>query len=234
MVNNLVHIVMPVKDSIETAERAIRAILDSGHTLTVYDDYSTPENAGRLDGLAQEWGFKVVHVRDHFHHQSPNYRWVLIESQYTALEKKVPLVIVESDVIVREHTIDRLLEAVTSDEIGMVAAITVDENGAINFPYEYARRRKEDGVCKKRMSFCCTLLSYAFLQAYDFVQLLPQKDWYDVSISHTAKRMGFKSILQVTNPVLHMPHSSRPWKQLKKTRPILYYIRKILQHRDRI
>ena len=41
MVNNLVHIVMPVKDSMETAEPAIRAIVQSGYTLCVYDDYST-------------------------------------------------------------------------------------------------------------------------------------------------------------------------------------------------
>ena len=47
-------IIMPVKDSLLTAEQAIRAIVASGHTLTVYDDYSTLENAARLDALLDE------------------------------------------------------------------------------------------------------------------------------------------------------------------------------------
>ena len=45
MVNDKLHIIMPVKDSLEIAEKAIRAIVDSGHTLYVYDDNSLPENA---------------------------------------------------------------------------------------------------------------------------------------------------------------------------------------------
>ena len=54
MVNEELHIIMPVKDSLEIAEKAIRAIVDSGHTLYVYDDNSLPENAHRLDELATE------------------------------------------------------------------------------------------------------------------------------------------------------------------------------------
>ena len=54
MVNNQLHIIMPVKDSIAIAERAIRAIVDSGYTLCVYDDNSLPENAQRLDKIAAE------------------------------------------------------------------------------------------------------------------------------------------------------------------------------------
>ena len=56
---------MPVKDSLETAEQAIRAIVASDHTLTVYDDYSTEENAARLDALHEELGIAVVHIREH-------------------------------------------------------------------------------------------------------------------------------------------------------------------------
>jgi len=210
----MVHIIMPVKDSIETAEQAIRAITASGHTLCVYDDYSSDETAARLDALQDELGITVIHIREHLNHPSPNYRWVLIRAQQQCLAQNRHLVIVESDVL--------------------VAAVTTDEQGSINFPYEYARRIKQDGACSKRFSFCCTLLTNEFLHAYDFTQLDPAKNWYDVHISHMARQLGFTNILQVTNPVLHKPHSSRPWKQLKYTNPILYYWRKLTQGRDRI
>ena len=226
-------IIMPVKDSLLTAEQAIRAIVASGHTLTVYDDYSTLENAARLDALRDELGIQVVHICEQIDHPSPNYRWVLNEVQCEALKKGQDLIIVESDVIVRPETIDRMQQAVT-DKTGMVAAVTVNEEGEINFPYEYAQKIKTDGACKKRFSFCCTLLTKAFLAAYDFAQLDPEKNWYDVHISHMSVKLGFDNILQVSNPVLHKPHSSRPWKQLKYTNPLLYYWRKLTQRRDKI
>ena len=230
-------IIMPVKDSLDTAEQAIRAIVASGHTLTVYDDYSTPENAARLDTLQQELGIRVVHISEHVDHPSPNYLWELIQAQREALEKGQHLVIVESDVIVRPETIDLLVSGerlAVSGQVGMVAAVTVDAAGKINFPYEYAQKLHEDGPCTKRFSFCCTLLTNAFLGAYDFQQLDPEKNWYDVHISHISVKMGFANILQMSNPVLHKPHSSRPWKQLKYTKPLLYYWRKLIQRRDKI
>lgn len=228
-----VHIIMPVKDSLQTAEEAIRAIVASGYILTVYDDYSTAENAARLDALSAETGIRVVHISEHTDHPSPNYRWVLIHAQQECIKKGQNLVIVESDVIVRDTTITTLCEAVKS-RIGLVSAVTTNENGIINFPYEYARRIKQDGSCKKRFSFCCTLLTNEFLHAYDFENLDPTKNWYDVTISHMSVKMGFENILQVSNPVLHKPHSSRPWKQLKYTNPLLYYWRKLIQRRDKI
>lgn len=227
-------ILMPVKDSLETAEQAIRAIVKSGHTLRVYDDNSTAENAQRLDALSKELGIEVVHVGKEINHPSPNYRWVLIEAQREALVKGQDLIIVESDVIVRPETIDQLIVKSQEPSVGMVAAVTVDEEGNVNFPYEYAQKIHEDGPCTKRFSFCCTLLTKAFLEAYDFEQLDPEKNWYDVYISHMSVKMGFTNILQVSNPVLHKPHSSRPWKQLKYTNPILYYWRKLTQGRDKI
>ena len=230
-------IIMPVKDSLDTAEQAIRAIVASGHTLTVYDDYSTEENAARLDMLQKELGIHIVHISEHVNHPSPNYRWVLIQAQREALEKGQDLVIVESDVIVRPETIDLWVSGerlAVSGQVGMVAAVTVDEAGKINFPYEYAKKIKQNGPCTKRFSFCCTLLTNAFLGAYDFQQLDPEKNWYDVHISHISVKMGFANILQMSNPVLHKPHSSRPWKQLKYTKPLLYYWRKLIQRRDKI
>ena len=233
MVNQSVHIIMPVKDALPMAEQAIRAIVASGHKLTVYDDNSTKETAACLDTLGEELGIRIVHISKLTDHPSPNYRWVLIDAQKECLANGKNLVIVESDVIVGDSTISKLAEAV-KPRIGLITAVTRDENGQVNFPYEYARRIKADGVCKKRFSFCCTLLTNEFLKAYDFAELDPTKNWYDVHISHTAQKLGFDNILQVSNPVLHKPHSSRPWKQLKYTNPLLYYWRKLTQRRDRI
>ena len=224
---------MPVKDSLETAEQAIRAIVASGHNVCVYDDYSSDENAARLDALRDEFGIRVVHIRKVLDHPSPNYRWVLNTSQREAIEKGQDLVIIESDVIVKEGTISRLQQAI-SKGVGMVAAVTVNEDGEVNFPYEYARKIQQDGSCTKRFSFCCTLLTNAFLKAYSFEQLDPTKNWYDVHISHMSRQLGFENILLISNPVLHKPHSSRPWKQLKYTNPLLYYWRKLTQRRDKI
>ena len=233
MVNGQVHIIMPVKDSLLTAEQAIRAIISSGYTLTVYDDNSSPEGAMQLNALQAELGFELIHLSERTDHPSPNYRWILIDAQQQCIEKGQHLLIVESDVIITKSTISELIKSIRS-RTGMIAAVTTDENGLINFPYEYARRYKEDGVCKKRLSFCCTLLTNEFLQAYDFKQLDETKNWFDVHISHMSQQLGFINILQVSNPVVHKPHSSRPWKRLKYTNPILYYWRKLTQRRDRI
>lgn len=226
-------IIMPVKDSLETAEQAIRAIVASGHNVCVYDDYSSDENAALLDALRDELGIRVVHIREVLDHPSPNYRWVLNTAQREAIEKNQDLVIVESDVIVKEGTISRLQQAI-SKGVGMVAAVTVNEEGEVNFPYEYARKIQQDGSCTKRFSFCCTLLTNAFLKAYSFEQLDPTKNWYDVHISHMSRQLGFENILLISNPVLHKPHSSRPWKQLKYKNPLLYYWRKFTQRLDKI
>ena len=229
----MVNIIMPVKDSLQTAEQAIRAIVASGYTLTVYDDNSTAENAARLDALSAELGISVMHISEQTDHPSPNYRWVLIYTQRECIGSGQHLVIVESDVIVRPSTISTLVQSVRP-KVGLVAAVTHNDNGDVNFPYDYARRIKQDGSCKKRFSFCCTLLTNEFLRAFDFEQLDPTKNWYDVTISHMSLKLGFDNILQVSNPVLHKPHSSRPWKQLKYTNPLLYYWRKLTQRRDKI
>ena len=228
-----VHIIMPVKDSLETAEIAIRTIVGSGHTLTVYDDYSSSETAERLDQLRAETGIEVIHISEYIKHPSPNYRWVLQSAQRECLANGHHLVIIESDVIIRHNTIDKLCEAIKSGT-GMIAAVTTNEHGIINFPYEYAQNITQDGPCSKRFSFCCTLLTNELLHAYDFELLDATKNWYDVHISHMSHQLGFTNVLQISNPVLHKPHSSRPWKQLKYTNPLLYYWRKITQPRDKI
>ncbi len=239
MVNHPLHIIMPVKDSIDIAERAIRAIVASGHSLCIYDDNSLPENALRLDDIAQETNTRVVHISDLTDHPSPNYRLVLQLAQQEALQQGQHLVIVESDVIVQPDTLSRMAAQV-QDHVGMIAAVTVDESGTYNFPYHYLHRLRYRFLAKKtiaiskRFSFCCTLLTHEFLQQADFLQLDPSKNWYDVTISHWSVDLGLRNLLMLDNPVLHLPHSSRPWKRLKYTHPLRYYWRKLTQRLDKI
>lgn len=239
MPQSQLHIIMPVKDSIEMTEKAIRAVVSSGHTLCVYDDYSLPENAKQLDEIATETGIQIVRIADLTDHPSPNYRFVLQKAQQDALAQGKHLVIVESDVIVQAGTLDRMLTEV-QDGVGMVAAVTVDENDEYNFPYHYLRNlryriiNRQTIATKKRFSFCCTLLTNELLHKADFQQLDPTKNWYDVTISHWSLALGLRNLLMLDNPVLHFPHASRPWKRLKYTNPLLYYWRKITQKRDRI
>ena len=237
--NKNLHIIMPVKDSIEIAERAIRAIVDSGYTLCIYDDNSLPENAQRLDLLAEELGILVVHISNLTDHPSPNYRLVLQLAEQETLKTGCHLVIVESDVIVKADTFNRMLEEV-QDGVGMVAAVTVDEEGKYNFPYHYLYHlryrflNKKTIDTKKRLSFCCTLLTNELLKKADFQLLDPSKNWYDVTISHWSLNLGLHNLLMLNNPVLHFPHASRPWKRLKYTHPLRYYWRKITQRLDKI
>lgn len=239
MVDERLHIIMPVKDSLEIAEKAIRAIVDSGHTLCVYDDNSLPENAQRLDQIAAETNIQVVHISNLTNHPSPNYRLVLQQAQQTALQEYKHLVIIESDVIIQSDTLMQLFAEVKQG-VGMVAAATIDEEGVYNFPYHYLHRwryrwyGKKTIATKKRFSFCCTLLTNELLQKADFQLLDPTKNWYDVTISHWSLKLGLRNMLMLGNTVLHLPHSSRPWKRLKYTNPLLYYWRKITQRKDRI
>ena len=239
MVAAPLHIIMPVKDSIEMAEKAIHAIVDSGHTLCIYDDNSIPENAQRLDAIATEKNAKVVHISNLTDHPSPNYRLVLQLAQQEALATNRHLVIVESDVIIKADTLSKMSEKV-QEGVGMVAAVTVDEEGIYNFPYHYLHRLRYRFLSKKtidtrkRFSFCCTLLTNELLKKADFQLLDPNKNWYDVTISHWSLNLGLRNLLMLNNPVLHFPHASRPWKRLKYTHPLRYYWQKITQRLDKI
>jgi len=230
------HIIMPVKDSLATVREAVASLYASESRdwqFTVYDDFSSPETATALDEMAAEYGFTVVHWAEHTTHPSPNYLLTLQDAQRKVLEAGADLMIVESDVLVRPDTISRLRNY--SDGPGMIAAVTHDEQGQVNFPYLYAKRWKaEPVITTKRFSFCCTLLTLAFLQAFPFSELNPEKNWFDVTISHKSVELGFRNILLMDAPVLHKPHSSRPWKQLKYTHPIKYYLLKLLHRRDKI
>lgn len=239
MVNKQLHIIIPVKDSIEMAEKAILAIVNSGHTVCIYNDNSNQENTKKLDEIAQLHHIELIHISTLTDHPSPNYRLVLQHARKRALSNQQHLVIVESDVIVQSNTLSLLVSQVQPG-IGMIAAVTTNEEGTYNFPYHYLlkwryrRLAKETISTNKRFSFCCTLLTHEFLQKADFELLDPTKNWFDVTISHWSLSLGLKNLLMLDNPVLHYPHASRPWKLLKYTNPWLYYWRKFTQKKDRI
>lgn len=234
------HIITPVKDSIdstvETMEAIVASKLSVPHSYTVYNDNSTPENTERLHREAERMGVKVIDLADLTDHPSPNYLFVLRRCQKEALAADAGLLIVESDVTVRPDTLQGLCDgAAAHADCGIAAAVTVDEGGAVNYPYLYAKGwagREVD--CKKHCSFCCSLLTPALLAAFDFERLDATKNWFDVTISHESLNAGLHNYLFCTLPVVHRPHSSRPWKLLKYKNPLLYYWRKFTKGFDKI
>ena len=236
------HIVTPVKDSIDLTLETAKAVLESEinipFTYTIYNDFSTAENTARLEKGATEMGFNLVNLSDITDHPSPNYLLVLQMCQQQAIADNAGLLIVESDVIVKQKTIQALYDCARNyDKCGIAAAATVDENGKINYPYGYAKGLENQVYAVDRhCSFCCSLLSLDFLKAFDFKTLNPEKNWFDVTISHEALKHGFTNYLfTISNiAVWHRPHSSRPWKQLKYKNPLKYYWLKYTRGLDKI
>lgn len=236
------HIITPVKDSIastlETAEAILSSEIRSPFTYTIYNDFSTPENTAALEKfVAQQDGrMRLVNLADISSHPSPNYLLVLQTTQQLALEEGADLIIIESDVVVRPDTIQALADsAAARPDCGIAASVTVDDQGKINYPYEYARGHEgESFAVKKHCSFCCSLLTNNLLKAYDFHTLNPEKHWFDVTISQQSRALGFTNYLFANLPVIHRPHASRPWKQLKYTNPLKYYWIKFTKGFDKI
>lgn len=235
-----IHIITPVKDSIDTTIETVESIMSSQlswpHSYTIYNDNSTPENTLRLKEQARVKKFNLINLSDLTSTPYPNYRIVLQDAQKRALEANAGLLIVESDVIVAPDTLERLANAsLELPNCGIAAAVTVDDNGEINYPYLHARG-KEDQVIetRKHCSFCCTLLTPELLKAFDFGQLNPKKHWYDVTISHMSLTLGLKNYLFTNLPVVHHPHSSRPHKLLKYKNPLKYYWLKYTRGLDKI
>lgn len=233
-------VITPVKDSIDFTLETVKAIQASDirvpWTYTVYNDFSTPENTARLEEAARTMGFRLVNLSDLTQHPSPNYLLVLQTAQREALEADAGLLIVESDVVVRPDTLQGLFDgAAARPDCAIAAAVTTDESGAINYPYLHARGRENQVFPeKKHCSFCCSLLTPAFLRKYDFHRLDPSKNWFDVTISHEALKAGFRNYLFTALPVWHRPHGSRPWKQLKYKNPLKYYWLKFTKGLDKI
>lgn len=231
-------VITPVKDSLDTTKLTVEALMKTEADIEyhVFNDFSKPETKEFLDKAKDRLGFEVVHLEDITSTPSPNYRLVLQIAQKMAIDKKCALILVESDVIVKPDTISNLLKvAKEKNDAGMVAAITVDENDNYNFPYLYEKvKSNETIVAKQSLSFCCTLISNDYLNRFDFKTLNEKKDWYDVHITKQSRKLGFTNYLMKGTRVLHLPHSSRPWKNLKYTNPVLYYLKKIFLRRDKI
>lgn len=234
------HIITPVKDSIETTMETIRAVMESEisvpFTYTVYNDFSTPENTLRLEEASRQYGFRLVNLSDLTDHPSPNYLFVLRKTRGEALAEHAGLLIVESDVVVGKNTLQGLFDgAVSRPDCAIAAAVTTDEDGNINYPYLHAKGHEGQVYAeKKHCSFCCSLLTPRFMEKFDFGQLDPSKNWFDVTISHEALKAGFRNYLFTTLPVLHRPHGSRPWKLLKYKNPLKYYWLKYTKGLDKI
>ena len=105
----LLHIITPVKDSLDSTLETARAIMGSDlqvpHTYTIYNDFSTPENTERLKQAAEEMGFRLVNLSDLTCHPSPNYLLILQREREACLQDEAGLLIVESDV---EETIKNM------------------------------------------------------------------------------------------------------------------------------
>ncbi len=234
------HIITPVKDSLETTLLTIDSIMSSecsvDFSYTIYNDFSSDNTTEALKAESVKQGFALVNLKDLTDHPSPNYLLVLQTAQQKAIANNAHLLIVESDVIVQKGTFQKMIDsAVNSEKTGMVAAVTTDAEGVVNFPYLFAQKMKVGTLeTKKRLSFCCTLLTNNYLNSFDFNELNPEKNWYDVFISHKSVELGFRNYLLTSLPVLHLPHSSRPWKALKYTNPLKYYWLKYTQKRDKI
>lgn len=234
------HIITPVKDSIEFTLETVKAILNSEikipYTYTVYNDFSTEENTKILEENSRKLGFRLVNLSDLTDHPSPNYLLVLQMAQKEAVEAEAGLLIVESDVVVKKNTLQDLFDgALARPDCAIAAAVTTDESGEINYPYLHAKGNENKIYAeKKHCSFCCSLLTLKFLKDFDFHQLDTTKNWYDVTISHEALKKGFQNYLFTALPVWHRPHGSRPWKHLKYKNPLKYYWLKFTKGLDKI
>lgn len=231
-------IITPVKDSLETTRLTVKSVCETQSDIEyyVFNDFSGAETKQYLEKAKQVLGFELVHLEDITSTPSPNYKLVLEMAQKIALEKKCPLIIVESDVVVKPETMASLLQiARERKNPGIIGAITVDNSGNYNFPYTFEKTKSSETVnTPHSLSFCCTLISSEFLSQFDFKELSQKKDWFDVFISRQSRKMGFNNYLAKGSEVLHLPHSSRPWKNLKYKNPVLYYLKKIFLKRDRI
>ena len=231
-------VITPVKNAIETTLDTARAIAASSVKVkhVIFNDFSTAETKDSLEKHREELGYDLIHIEDLTDHPSPNYKLVLQLAQQQALEAGIPLLVVESDVVIAPNTIQSLLDHLAAHpNTGLVGSVTVDEKREVNFPYLKFKGVKDAVIDTQRsLSFCCTLFSPAFLQAYDFKGLDEAKDWYDTFISQKSLALGFKNTVLMNAPVWHRPHASRPWKQLKYSNPLKYYFLKFWKGLDKI
>jgi hypothetical protein len=231
-------VITPVKNSLDTTLDTARAIAGSDVPVrhVIFNDFSTAETKASLEENQSKIGYELIHIEELTDHPSPNYKLVLQTAQKMALAAELPLVVIESDVVIQSDTLSRLLSGQSKGEkAGLIGSVTVDERGVVNFPYLKFKGVREPVISTQRsLSFCCTLFTLDFLKSYDFAGLDEAKDWYDTFISKKAIELGFENTVLMNAPVWHRPHASRPWKQLKYTNPLKYYFLKFWKGWDKI
>lgn len=232
-------LITPVKDSLKTTSQIIHSLRAENQEIPYYifDDFSSRETRRWLEINASKYNYNIVSLAQFVKKSSPNYRATLILARKMALENDANLAIVESDVYATPSIIlelNKLAEELS--EAGLVGAVTVNHSGEINFPYNYATAIDKPLIfaSAKTVSFCCTILTKNLLNRFDFNDLPKNVDWFDVYISRKSRQMGFNNYVVKSQPVMHQPHSSRPWKLLKYKNPVLYYLKKVINRRDRI
>ncbi len=232
-------LITPVKDSLKTTKEVIHSLRSENTEIPYYifEDYCSRETKRWLEENSARYDFKIINLEKHTRKSSPNYRTTMIVARKLALENNSHLAIVESDVYANHETIMKLNRIVADlPDAGLVGAVTVDNSGEINFPYNYATAIDKPLIfaSAKSVSFCCTVITSQFLQKFDFNELPQKMDWFDVYTSKKSRQLGFSNYVVKSLPVLHKPHSSRPWKHLKYRNPLLYYLVKMIKRRDRI
>lgn len=231
-------VITPVKDSVSTTIEVAKSIASSNCDIQhiIFDDFSTEETVEVLRNNKESLNFELIRLNELTNHPSPNYKLVLEIAQKKAVEMSLPLIVIESDVIIKENTINNLLSHLNKfPNAGLIGCVTTDENENINFPYLKFSKEKREIICTNRsISFCCTLISPKLLSTFSFKDLNDKKDWFDVFLSHKSIELGFQNWLLLNSPVLHKPHGSRPWKKLKYTNPLKYYFNKYLKGLDKI
>lgn len=231
-------VITPVKNALENTLKTIEAILANEQKVqyVVYNDFSDEHTSKTLAEKSVSMGFELINLADLTTSPSPNYNIVLAHAQNIALAQNLPLIVVESDVEIKKDTFTKLLDFMKGrQQLAMAGAVTVDNEGKVNFPYlKFSKHKQAFESTKRSLSFCCTLMSPSFLKAYSFANLDRSKDWYDTIISKKALELNFENYILLDTPVLHKAHGSRPWKQLKYSNPIKYYWYKFTKGRDKI
>ncbi|MCH6198772.1 glycosyltransferase [Aquiflexum sp. LQ15W] len=231
-------VITPVKNSLDSTLECAQAIADSDYSVKhiIFNDFSSEETKQRLEEEKDKIGYQLIHLEDITDTPSPNYKLVLQMAQKEAVSLGLPLIVVESDVIIKKNTISEMIEFLRKNsKSGLIGAITVGEDGQVNFPYLKFKSSKEAVIKTQRsLSFCCTLFSPSFLEKYDFMELDDSKDWYDTFMSKKTIELDYDNYVLMKTAVLHRPHGSRPWKLLKYSNPFKYYFLKFWKGRDKI
>ena len=123
-------VITPVKNSIQTTLETSRAISNSNVVLThiIFNDFSSLDTRLALEENRVGIGYELVNLEEITQTPSPNYKLVLHLAQQEALAAGLPLLVVESDVLVRPDTIKILLDFLNGHpKTGLVGSVTVDD-----------------------------------------------------------------------------------------------------------